>query len=303
MGRRRVFRVLNMLSLLGWCLVGVAWAAAAPAEDCKDARVLYDRARSVAESEPAAALRLLQNVTSQCPTAPHGWFLAGNVHRKLGDHAAARTAYQRAAFVAEAPQAVAIAKANAALASFKVGDRCHAQREFRALVPSPESVPEALREPWEGFVRAAAEADLSADEIACVLDATASDRNLGVCPRVHLRIEFDYDSARIRPDSVARVEALGQALAVLADDAGFFRLIGHTDTRGGTDYNQALSERRAHTVRRAVLAAQDSLSGRLRAEGRGEREPLIAARTEADHDANRRVEVGVLCVPEGEAAQ
>ena len=289
---KNVAVVFNLLC----CGVGApVWTAAVSTEDCERARTLYDQARATAESDPASALRLLDHVTTQCPTAPHGWFLAGNVHRHLGDHAAARHAYRQAAAVAQAPDAVALAKANAALTGFHAGDVCEAHREFRMLVPSPDTVRESLREPWEAFVRAAAEADFSAAEIACVLDETASDRSLGVCPRVNLRIEFDYDSARIRKDSVARVEALAQALADLADDATAFRLIGHTDSRGDADYNQTLSERRADRVRDAVLAAQRALSGRLRTEGRGERESLIEARTEAEHGANRRVEVGVVC--------
>ena len=280
---------------LACSFIGAAGATAATARDCETARALYDQARSVAKSDPATALNLLGDVNAQCPTAPHGWFLAGNVHRELGDHAAARRSYHTAAAVAEAPEAVAMSKANMALASFHMGDVCVAQREFRTLVPTPDAVPESLREPWEAFVRAASEADVSAHDIACALEETANDRNLGVCPRVHLRIEFDYGSARIRVGSVARVEALAQALADLDGDAATFQLIGHTDSRGDGDYNQALSERRAKAVVRALLAVEGTLSGRLRATGKGEREPLIAARTEADHGINRRVEVGVLC--------
>ena len=123
-----------------------------------------------------------------------------------------------------------------------------------------------------------ADADLSADDILCALDETASDRTLGICPSVDLRIEFDYDSA------AGRVE-----------DARAFRLVGHSDTRGDAQYNQDLSERRAHSVREAVLALRGAAAGRVDAIGKGEREPLITARSEADHRVNRRVEVRVIC--------
>ena len=131
--------------------------------------------------------------------------LAGNMHRELGDHAAARRPYRQAAAVADAPHAIEMARAYAALASFELGELCEAQRTFRSLVPRPgEEVSDWLREPWEAFSRAMANAELSADGIACALDETASDRTLGICPRVDLRIEFDYDGADIRADSRAR---------------------------------------------------------------------------------------------------
>ena len=222
--------------------------------------------------------------------------LAGNMHRELGDHAAARRAYRQAAAVAEAPQAVEMARAYAALAGFELGELCEAQRAFRSLVPRPgDEVSDWLREPWEAFARAMADAELSADDIACALDETVSDRTLGVCPRVNLRIEFDYDSDAIRADSHNRVEALARALERHVEDARSFRLVGHTDVRGDAEYNQDLSERRALSVRDAVLALNGTAVGWVDAIGRGEREPLITASSEADHRVNRRVEVRVIC--------
>ena len=287
----------NRMNWLACCALGAAaLASPARADDCEGARAMYDEARSVAETDPAQALGLLKAVTAQCPTAPHGWFLAGNMHRELGDHAAARRAYRQAAAVADAPQAVEMARAYAALAGFELGELCEAQRAFRSLVPRPgEEVSDWLREPWEAFARAMADAELSADDIACALDETASDRTLGICPRVDLRIEFDYDSADIRADSRARVEALARALEERVEDARSFRLVGHSDTRGDAQYNQDLSERRAHNVRDAVLALQGAAVVSVDAIGKGEREPLITASSEADHRVNRRVEVRVIC--------
>ena len=282
------------ISWLPWFALGAtALATLVHADDCEGSRAMYDQARSVATTDPGLALRLLDTMTTQCPTAPHGWFLAGNMHRERGDHAAARRAYRQAAAVADAPQAVEMARAYAALASFELGESCEAQRTFRSLVPHPgEEVSDWLSDPWEAFARAMADAELSADDIACALDETASDRTLGICPRVGLRIEFDYDSAHIRADSRSRVEALARALA---EHARSFRLVGHSDTRGDAEYNQTLSERRAQSVRDAVLTLQGTVAGRVDAIGKGEREPLITARSEADHRVNRRVEVRVIC--------
>ena len=86
-----------------------------------------------------------------------------------------------------------------------------------------------------------------------------------------------------------------RALAGRVEDARSFRLVGHSDTRGDAEYNQDLSERRAHSVRDPVLALQGTVAWRVDAIGEGEREPLIHASSEADHRVNRRVEVRVIC--------
>lgn len=268
----------------------------ARAEDCELAQTRYQSALAVAETAPAEALSLLREATGLCPAAPHGWFVMGNVESEVGNHAAALAAYRQAAEVAEEPQVAAMAQAYAGLATLRSGDVCAAQREFRQLVPRPgEPVADWLREPWETFARAMAEADLSASQIGCALAETPADRSLGVCPRVDLRIEFGFDSAAIEPASYGRVNALAEALRQLGGDVPGFRLVGHTDRRGGEGYNQALSERRAASVRAALLERHGSLAGRIETSGRGESEPLVGGDSETDHAVNRRVEVRVLC--------
>lgn len=73
-------------------------------------------------------------------------------------------------------------------------------------------------------------------------------------PSVDLEIFFEYDSAQITPKSHAVLSTLGRALADarLADDA--FLIAGHTDAKGGADYNRALSQRRAESVRQFLVA-------------------------------------------------
>jgi outer membrane protein OmpA-like peptidoglycan-associated protein len=51
------------------------------------------------------------------------------------------------------------------------------------------------------------------------------------------------------------------------------RLIGHTDPRGTKEYNQALSERRAHAVKAAL--ARRGYEGSIRTLGRGESERFV----------------------------
>ena len=67
-------------------------------------------------------------------------------------------------------------------------------------------------------------------------------------------------------------------------------VVGHTDTKGNSEGNDALSLRRAQQVR--DLLVQQGLSPRqVEAIGRGEREPAIATADEVDEPRNRRVEI------------
>jgi len=67
-------------------------------------------------------------------------------------------------------------------------------------------------------------------------------------PSVDIEVFFDYKSAEIKGKAIEQLTALGRALsdARLADDA--FVIAGHTDAKGGADYNLELSRRRAEAA-------------------------------------------------------
>jgi outer membrane protein OmpA-like peptidoglycan-associated protein len=71
------------------------------------------------------------------------------------------------------------------------------------------------------------------------------------------------------------------------------RIEGFTDDRGADAANLALSQRRADSVRRALLASGAD-AARLTARGRGEADPLAANDTPGGRARNRRVEVLVV---------
>lgn len=64
---------------------------------------------------------------------------------------------------------------------------------------------------------------------------------------------------------------------------------GHTDVRGSTAANQALSERRAANVRRALIELGADAAA-VTSVGFGESRPAARGSSDADHAANRRVE-------------
>ena len=105
---------------------------------------------------------------------------------------------------------------------------------------------------------------------------------------------FAFDSARLAPRARTAVDVAAGVLRERQVTRG--RVVGYTDARGSSAYNLALSRRRAESVRRALLARLGAPAPRLRAAGRGERDP-VAANTAGGRDdpkgraRNRRVEV------------
>ncbi len=67
-------------------------------------------------------------------------------------------------------------------------------------------------------------------------------------------------------------------------------IAGHTDNRGRSEYNRALSERRSQAVRHYLVAKHGIAAERLIVKAYGEDKPLTSNDTENDRAMNRRVE-------------
>lgn len=100
-------------------------------------------------------------------------------------------------------------------------------------------------------------------------------------------VYFDFDSSEIRPEFVAVIAAHAHALAANASIR--VRLEGHSDERGSPEYNIGLGERRAQTVRRALLL-QGVAESQVVTVSYGEERPAVPGQTEEDWAKNRRVE-------------
>lgn len=100
-------------------------------------------------------------------------------------------------------------------------------------------------------------------------------------------VNFDFNRATLRPDSLPALIAARDAILTLGGD---WRLEGHTDNRGSHAYNQALSESRALAVRDWMVAAGVP-TGRLAAQGFSFDRPVADNATEAGRALNRRVEL------------
>ena len=64
---------------------------------------------------------------------------------------------------------------------------------------------------------------------------------------------------------------------------------GHTDTDGGHDYNQKLSERRAQSVADYCLSKQPGLAGFIESKGCAYDNPVLDSEGKIDMAASRRV--------------
>ena len=108
------------------------------------------------------------------------------------------------------------------------------------------------------------------------------------CGSVIHGINFDVDSAVIRPDAAPVLERL---FAGLHSDASAAVVIeGHTSSEGAETYNQQLSERRAQAVV-SDLVRRGIRTARLSAIGLGEARPMASNDSESGRSLNRRVEI------------
>jgi peptidoglycan-associated lipoprotein len=104
-------------------------------------------------------------------------------------------------------------------------------------------------------------------------------------------IYFDFDSSEIKGEGTDIAAAHAKYLA--NNPNARVRLEGHTDERGSREYNIGLGERRAQSVRRALLL-QGASEGQLSTVSYGEERPAVAGHDEAAWSKNRRVEIVYL---------
>jgi len=101
-------------------------------------------------------------------------------------------------------------------------------------------------------------------------------------------VYFDYDSYAIRPEFQALIET--NAKLIKTDKAKKVVVEGHTDERGGREYNLALGQKRAEAVRRAMglLGVSES---QLEAVSFGKEKPVAMGSTDEAMAKNRRAEI------------
>jgi len=139
------------------------------------------------------------------------------------------------------------------------------------------------------FVRVVTAKAMETGRIAFV-DARQMEQAIAKDGRVSLYgILFDFDRDAVKPESAPTIAEIAGLLR--ADPALKLEVVGHTDAKGGAQYNLDLSQRRARNVVKALVAGHGIDPSRLEARGAGANEPVASNDSEEGRARNRRVEL------------
>jgi outer membrane protein OmpA-like peptidoglycan-associated protein len=134
--------------------------------------------------------------------------------------------------------------------------------------------------------------DADGDGVADARDQCADTRRgervdaIGCSYEMRLDVHFAHDSSDLNAESSADLDRVVELLMRVATISGAIE--GHSDSTGASEYNQALSERRAQAVM-AYLTEGGISRSRLQAIGFGESRPIADNGTDAGRAENRRV--------------
>lgn len=99
---------------------------------------------------------------------------------------------------------------------------------------------------------------------------------------------FDYDSFTIKPEFQGAIEMHARFLT--SNKSRKIAIEGHTDERGGREYNLALGQKRSEAVRRS-LSLLGVAETQVEAVSFGEEKPAAAGADEEAFAKNRRAEI------------
>lgn len=102
---------------------------------------------------------------------------------------------------------------------------------------------------------------------------------------------FETNRATLSPGAVRTIDQLAAFMKKYPEKN--IVVEGHTDSRGKSEYNMTLSQRRADSVKTALIE-KGIEAGRITAMGYGETFPVAGNETAAGRQQNRRVEVVIL---------
>jgi len=109
---------------------------------------------------------------------------------------------------------------------------------------------------------------------------------------INLRLDgltFDSGASQIKQQSFDLLAKVEKAIDVFPRSELIIE--GHTDSFGGDDSNQALSQERAESVQQYMINAMRIPTYRLIATGYGETRPIASNETESGRERNRRIDI------------
>jgi peptidoglycan-associated lipoprotein len=101
-------------------------------------------------------------------------------------------------------------------------------------------------------------------------------------------VYFDFDSFVVKDEYRPIIDRFARALA--ADRKKHLQVEGHTDERGGREYNLALGQKRAEAVAKS-LALHGAADTQVEAVSFGKERPAVQGSDEAAYAKNRRAEL------------
>jgi outer membrane protein OmpA-like peptidoglycan-associated protein len=240
--------------------------------DCRIGANYYHLAKL--ETDPQSVIEWLDKSVQVCPNF-NAWYMLGLMYSRTGRLDQAIDAFAHARLEAGSSKSEALALARQAELLADSGQMPRALHAFELAKrfypePTPKWLDESLKK--------------TSTQIS-------SDGRFAVRPAVNLPVHFEFDRANLNSTGSRQVFELGRALVRTKMNQWSFVLVGHTDKRGATIYNQKLSENRAHTVKIELERQFPALAGRLEHRGRGETVLLYDGDSEEDHMLNRRVKV------------
>lgn len=261
-------------------------------------------------AEPSVRLRLIRNallaISALVALAVFGymvWSRLGRLEREIAqvsrqvedstnrlDQVSARSeAASVRATQAEENAAEAARQRDQAEASRAQSEKAATQALGQAVLAQQEAS-QARRQTQE-LLR---ERQAALDHLQQVLSRIADTRRTAMGVVMSLgsnSVRFDFDKATLRPENR---ELLSRIAGVLMTLKGYqIYIYGYTDDIGTEQYNQALSERRADSVRDYLVKCGLD-PGVLSTKGYGEADPLVKGNSVKARALNRRVEIGIV---------
>ncbi len=138
-----------------------------------------------------------------------------------------------------------------------------------------------------GDETAPASTDFGGDSAASMGDSAPAETPTGL-----EAVYFDFDSAAVRGDQRPTLQA---NVGAINQNAGWKTVVleGHCDERGSEEYNLALGERRANSVKQYLV--DSGVSGaRIDTVSFGESKPAVQGHDESAWKWNRRVEFSAI---------
>jgi outer membrane protein OmpA-like peptidoglycan-associated protein len=315
-------RVITVVALMIPALTGAAEKLEALSTDCEGARIHYEKGTKAEDFGERA--RAFEKAVKLCPSFAEAHVKLANAYENLakaGKKFDQKTLRETNKLLDNAISEYQLAlkykpnlfEGHLGLAEnyFRIGLYEKAQRAFeKALKTSPEHALASRAQSGLRATKASLTQDSggfkTANQIRDSIKLMGPKRKFGevmgfknqtaVSTRQSFNnILFNTMSHSVdRPEALAQLQEIGQALSSKGMEHCKFVLEGHTDSRGGRDMNLGLSQRRAGSVKQYLIEKFGIPESKIKSQGFGYERPRVPNDSSANMLKNRRVELIII---------